>query len=75
MKMVWMIEQKGSPIKGLFGCSNTGVLKFSPRCANGAKHGLMRANLGLMDSNDQLAIIYVIRLTISSCLVLHLACT
>ena len=32
------------------------MLKFSPTYTNKAKLRLMRANLGLMDSNDQLAL-------------------
>ena len=30
--------------KGLFACAKVGMLKFSSRCANGAKHKLMRAD-------------------------------
>ena len=37
---------------GAFGCAKIGMLKFSPKYANGAKHELTRANQGLMDSND-----------------------
>ena len=33
--------------KGLFACAKIGMLKFSSRCANGAKHGLMRAFIRL----------------------------
>ena len=55
---------------GAFGCAKIGMLKFSPKYANGAKHELTRANQGLMDSNDQLVIICVIILTISPCLIL-----
>ena len=39
-------------VSKVFGCAKTWVLKFSTRCPNGAKYELMRANQGLMDSND-----------------------
>ena len=39
-------------VSKVLGCAKTWVLKFSTRCPNGAKYELMRANQGLMDSND-----------------------
>jgi len=47
-----------------------GLLKLNPKYANGAKHKLMRANQGIMYSNDQLVIICVIILIISLHLIL-----
>ena len=46
-------------------CLECKTLKFSSRYANRAKYKLMRANQGLVYSNNKLATIYAIRSTIN----------